>query len=168
MAVKKLLDEKGRLFGRISVIDVAVIAVVAVLALAVFLRRDNASAVSPVAPMSDIRYEVTIANMPQGRLDSLRVGDYLYDKDNGTGSPVGTIVDIQVSDCTIPSQKVDGTYVMAPVAERKNVVLVLDAKGIVDSRGRTYLNRTIEVAVGSSINYYTKACLFSGIVTELG
>lgn len=166
--MNKILDKNGRLFGRISLIDVGVVAVVAVLALALFVRQNATPTVSPVAPMDDIRYEVTITNMPQGRLDSIRVGDYLYDGDNKTGSPVGTIVDIQVSECTIPSQKADGTYVMGTVDERTNVVLVLEAKGIVDSRGRTYINRTNEVAVGSLINYYTFACQFSGTITELG
>lgn len=166
--MKRIIDENGRLFGRISLIDVGVVAVVAVLALALYTRQNDTPVVNPVAPMNDIRYEVTVSNMPQGRLDSIRVGDYLYDGDTATGVPVGTIVDIQVTDCTIPSQKADGTYVMGTVEERKNVVLVLDAKGIVDSRGRTYINRTNEVAVGSLISYYTVACQFSGMITELG
>ena len=105
--------------------------------------------------------------MPKGRLDSLRVGDLLYDGDNDTGNAVGTITHIQVEDCVIPSVKQDGTYVMATADERYNVTLGITAAGTVDKDGRVYLNRTTEVGNGSGINYYTKACYFNGTVMGL-
>ena len=100
------------------------------------------------------------AGQEEGKIDN--------DEDNGTGSPVGTITDIQYTDCTIPSSKVDGTYVMATVDERLNVTLTVQATGRVDQQsGRTYINRTIEVAVGQSVDYLTKACMFTGTVSQL-
>lgn len=160
--MKKIVDEKGRLFGRISLIDLGVLVLACVLMLGLFVSKE-------VMPdIEDIRYEVSIDNMPQGRLDSICIGDYLYDADYATGHPVGTIVDIRVTDCVIPSQKVDGTYVMGTVDDRTNVVLVLEAKGVMDGEGHGYINRTNEVALGSVVNYYTKACQFVGTVTELG
>ena len=166
--MKKIIDPNGRLFGRLSIIDLGVIAVIAVMAAALYMKFNTPQLSSPVAPSDPIEYQVTITNMPRGRMESLKVGDYLYDEDNGTGSPVGTITDIQYTDCTIPSSKVDGTYVMATVDERLNVTLTVQATGRVDQQsGRTYINRTIEVAVGQSVDYLTKACMFTGTVSQL-
>lgn len=167
--MKKIIDSNGRLFGRLSVIDLGVIAVIVVLAAALYMKFNVMELSSPtVSSDTVIEYQITVNNMPQGRLESLRVGDSIYDQDNGTGASVGTITDIQYTDCTIPSSLVDGTYVMGTVDERFNVVISVQGSGRVDqTAGRYYLNRTIEVAVGQTTNFYTKACLFAGTVTQL-
>lgn len=163
--MKKLIDENGRLFGRISVIDVVVIAVIVVLAAALY-TKDTALPIAGISdPLQHIRYEVTITNMPDGRLESLREEDTLYDKE--TGNPMGTIKDIQVEECVISMLKADGTYVMAPVEGRHNVTLTVDAQAMVDERGHYYVNRTNIVGVGWSMDFYTKTSLFSGTITEM-
>ena len=165
---KKLVDENGRLFGRISVIDLGVIAVILVCAAALYTKFSAAPIVSPSVPMDTIEYQVFVTNVGQSRLDSLQVGDFLYDKDNDTGSHVGVITGIQVEDCVIPAMRQDGTYVMATADERFNVTLSITAVGKVDEDGRIFLNRTTEVGSGAVINYYTRACLFTGTVMEMG
>jgi len=166
--MKKIIDEKGRLFGVISVIDVAVIVVLAVTAAAVYVKFNVLDLSSTATPMDNtITYQLTIYNMPEGRLTSLREEDLLYDKDNDTGNAVGKIIGISSSECYIPSVTVDGTYVMGHVEERYNVVLTIQAEGMVDVKGRTFINRTTEVELGMINNYYTKACLFAATVTEL-
>ena len=163
--MKKLIDENGRLFGLVSVIDVAVIVVVAVLAVALYTKDSAMPIASAADPMQTIRYEVTITNMPEGRLESLRLEDRLYDKE--TGNPMGIIKDIQVEDCVISMLKADGTYVMAPIESRYNVKLTVEAQARVDERGHYYVNRANILGVGWGLDLYTKTSLFSGTVTGL-
>lgn len=163
--MKKIVDENGRLFGRISIIDVVVIAVVAVLAAALYTK----DTVVPIAGISDplqpITYEVSITNMPAGRLEGLREDDILYDRE--TGNPMGVIRKIQVEDCVTSILKTDGTYVMAPIEDRYNVTLTVDAQVMVDERGHYYVNRSDLIAVGWSMNFITKASTFGGVITEM-
>ena len=163
--MKKLIDENGRLFGRISLIDVVVIAVALVLVVAFYTKGSTVPISSAADPMTDIRYEVTITNMPDGRLNSLRVGDELYDKE--TKLLMGTIADIQSEECVISMLKADGTYVMAPIEGRYNVKLVVDAKAMVDEHQLIYVNRAAQVAVGLSIDFYTQTSLFGGTITGM-
>lgn len=165
--MKKIIDENGRLFGIISVIDVAVILVLAVTAAAVYVKFNVLDLSSPATPMDTIVYQLTITNMPEGRLTSLREGDLLYDKDNDSGSAVGKIIGISSEECYIPSTLLDGSYVMGHVDGRYNVTLTIQASGTLDASRRTYLNRTNEIELGMTNNYYTKACLFSAMVTEI-
>lgn len=166
--MKKIIDSNGRLFGLISAIDVAVILVAVVTAAALWMKFGVLDKSSPSAPVDRITYELTVTNMPEGRLTSLREGDCIYDKDNDSGSPVGVITGIRYEDCRLSSSKVDGTYVMAAAEGRYNVTITVQAAGRVDpGSGRTFINRTNEVEVGMSNNYYTKACLFMATVTAL-
>ena len=163
--MKKLIDENGRLFGLVSIIDVAVIAVVAVLAVALY-TKDAAMPIASVGdPMQTIQYEVTINNMPAGRLDSLRVEDGIYDRE--TGNSMGVIKNIQAEDCVISMLKADGTYVMAPIEERYNVTLTVEARALVDERGHYYVNRANIIGVGWTMDFHTKTSLFGGTITEM-
>lgn len=163
--MKKLIDENGRLFGLVSVIDVVVIAVVAVLAAALYTKDSAMPIASAADPMQTIQYTVSITNMPEGRLDSLRVDDRIYDKE--TGNPMGIIKDIQTQDCVISMLKVDGTYVMAPIESRYNVKLTVEAQARVDERGHYYVNRANIVGVGWSMDFFTKTSLFGGTILEM-
>lgn len=163
--MKKIIDENGRLFGRISIIDVIVIAVVAVLAAALY-TKDTAVPIAGISdPLQPITYKVSVTNMPAGRLEGLREEDVLYDRE--TGNPVGIIREIQVEDCVISMLKADGTYVMAPVEDRYDVTLTVDAQAMVDERGHYYVERASLVAVGWSMNFNTKASTFAGTITEI-
>lgn len=163
--MKKVIDENGRLFGLVSIIDVVVVAVVAVLAVALYTKDSAMPIASAADPMQTIRYEVSIDNMPQGRLESLRVDDQIYDKE--TGNHMGTIKDIQWEDCVISMLKADGTYVMAPIDGRYSVKLTVEAQARVDERGHYYVNRANIIGVGWSMDFYTKTSLFGGTVTEM-
>lgn len=163
--MKKLIDENGRLFGLISVIDVVVLAVVAVLAVALY-SKDTVMPISSAAdPMQTVRYELHISNMPVGRLDSLRLEDQLFDKE--TGNCMGIIKDIQSEDCVISMLKEDGTFVMAPVEGRYNVKLTVEAPVMVDERGHYYINRSNILCVGWGLDLYTKSSLFGGTVLNI-
>ena len=163
--MKKIIDENGRLFGLISLIDVAVIALVGVLALALY-AKDTAMPIGGISdPMQPIRYQVLATHIPQERLDSIKVGDQIYD--NETGKPMGEIKEIQTEDCVVSLLKNDGTFVMAPIEDRYNVTLTVDAKVMVDERGHYYVNRTNLIGVGWSMNFSTKACFFGGTILEM-
>ena len=163
--MKKIIDENGRLFGRISVIDLAVIAVVAVLAIALYTKDTAVPIAGESDPLQPVRYEVVVSNMPAGRLEGLKEGDVLYNRE--TGNSMGTIQSIKVEDCIISMIKTDGTYVMAPVAEHYNVTLTVDARVMVDERGHYYINRSDLIAVGWGVDFYTKTSLFGGTIVGM-
>ncbi|MBO5918592.1 MAG: DUF4330 domain-containing protein [Oscillospiraceae bacterium] len=164
--MKKIIDENGRLFGRISVIDIGVL-ILAVVLVAAFAAKDDTTPIAVIAaPMQDVSYTVAITNMPQGRLESLHEGDTLYDSE--TKYALGKVACVEAEACTTSILKSDGTYVMAPVEGRYNVTVHVDAKAMVDERQNIYINRTNQIAVGLSLSLYTKSALFGGVITEIG
>ncbi len=163
--MKKIIDENGRLFGLVSIIDVLVVAVAAVMVFALY-RKDNTMPIASVAdPMDNITYQVVVTNMPVGRYESLREGDQIYERE--TKSPIGTIEAIQVEDCEISMLKKDGTFVIAPVEGRLNVTLTVKAQALVDAREHYYVNRNTLIATGWAMELYTVTSLFNGTVLEI-
>ena len=80
---------------------------------------------------------------------------------------MGVIKEIRSEDCSISILKADGTYTIAPIADRYNVTLTVEAPVRVDERGHYYVNRTNILAVGWGLDLYTKTSLFGGTVLEI-
>lgn len=162
---RKILDENGRLFGLISIVDVLAVAVIAMLAVAFGAKQAAPAIITAVAPMDDITYEMYVENMPGGRLEALRVGDNVYEAE--THSLIGTIRKIDVEDCVVTMQKSDGTYVAAPVPQRSNVRLTVAAQAKIDDHGMVYVNRVSPISVGWSLGIYTPGTRFNGAVLKI-
>ncbi len=93
--MRKIVDEQGRLFGLINLLDLAIVLVLLLLGLKVLADY------KPVAP--DFRYlQVTLSllvpNIPPYLAENLRVGQNAY-HDN-TGAYLGKVIDIQ----TVPAE----------------------------------------------------------------
>lgn len=173
--MKKLIDERGRIFGRVNAMDALVLLVVLVLIAAFALRAQRLAANNVQQPTSSVTapeepvpvvYEVTLYNTSIGHVEDIRKGDILYDKDNN-GVNVGNIVDVQVSECYQPSQLADGSYVMAPVHGRYRIVLTVESEARPVKDGRLFIRWGSELAAGLSYNYCTKYCLFTAVITSV-
>lgn len=161
----KILDKNGRLFGKISIIDVLVILAVAVLAAALAFKntQTHTGATSANVP---ITYQVRINGDRSYVTDAVRVGDNLYDQENSSGGPLGTITAIEV----FPGKKVatfnDGTMGEAPVEDGVTLLLTVRGEGII-SDNRYLLNRVYNLGVNTTRNYYTPYAQFVATVTAI-
>ncbi len=165
--MKKIIDQHGRLFGKISIIDVLVLLVVLAVAAVLFVKFSPSGTVGNTSDLSPITYKVTINGVRDYTLDSLMAGDAVYDKDSGSTIAIGTITQIE----TAPAQKVssltDGTLVLGDYEGRYDVTVTIEAEGIVSER-RTLINKTYELNVNSTRNLITKYTSFSAVISEIG
>lgn len=162
----KLIDHNGRLFGKISVIDVLVLAVVVVLAAALYFKSNQTHTGTSVTN-NEITYQVLASGVRNYVADAVREGDYMYDQDRSSGGTLGKIVSIEV----LPSGKMaefnDGTVDTVPVEDGVDLLLTIQGSGIL-SDGRYLLNRVYDLGVNSSRNFYTPYAQFTGVVTSIG
>ena len=92
----KIIDENGRLWGKISVIDLLVVAVVVVLAAALYFKNNQAHTGTTVTE-ENITFQIRARGVYDYVADAIQVGDGLYDKDYASGGKaIGRITDIQV------------------------------------------------------------------------
>lgn len=162
----KIIDRNGRLFGKISVIDVIVILAVIVVAAAIYVKTHKPQTGSNVATTT-IVYQMSVENQPEYMLDAIQVGDQIYDKERSTGGSLGTITDIQVSDGTYEAKLDDGTYEIVPAQGRYNLLLTIEGQGLIDENGNYLLNRVYNLGVNSSREFNNKYGLFLGRIVSI-
>ncbi|MGE4276519.1 MAG: DUF4330 domain-containing protein [Lawsonibacter sp.] len=161
----KIIDRNGRLFGKISVIDLLVIAVVLVMAVALYVKSNQTHTGTSVTNTT-ITYQVQVSGVRNYVSDAVAVGDLMFDQDRSSGGTLGTITSVEV----LPSGKLaeftDGTVDTVPVEDGVNLLLTVEGSGLL-SDGRYLLNRVYDLGVNSSRNFYTKYAQFTGTVTVI-
>ena len=161
----KILDRDGRLFGKISIIDVIVILVVAVLALAIYVKTQMPQTGTSVTT-TKVVYQMKLNNQPEYMLSAIQIGDELFDKERSTGS-LGTIIDIEVSSGTEQGELDDGTVAYVPAEGYYDILLTIEGDALIGSDGSVALNRIYDLGVNSHRNFNTKYAYFLGMVTDI-
>ena len=159
------IDRNGRLFGKISVIDVLVIGVVLVMAAALFFKNNQAH-----TGLSVTEQDITFPVRARGVDDYVLVGDSLYDQSYSSGGrALGQITDIQVErtpGTKLADRLTDGTAAMLEADNTVDLLITVKGRGLVT--GRSYsINRVYDLGVNSSRNYWTKRADFTGTVCEI-
>ena len=106
----KIIDRNGRLFGKISIIDLVVVAVVIVMAFALYVKTNHNEITSTSTPDSTITYQMLVRGVRTYVADAVQVGDHVYDQDrNSGGGSLGVITDIDSGE---PAVKPSYDYIM--------------------------------------------------------
>ena len=162
----KFMDRDGRLFGKISIIDVIVLLVVAVLVAAIYTKTQMPQTGSSVA-MTRVVYQMELENLQPYMVEAIQEGDELFDEERTTNGALGKIIDIEVSDGTSQGGLSDGTYAVLPCEGRYNMVLTLEGQALVGEDGSVALNRVYDLGVNSHRSFVTKYASFVGRVLSI-
>ena len=165
----KIMDKNGRLFGKISIIDVVVILVIAVMAVALHTKSDLREIAGTGAESTPIVYQIRCWSAPNYQADSLKVGDMLYDSDSTGEGSLGKIVKIERSEgngtrmTALPS----GEMKNVPVEDTSDLLITVEGSGLVTDDGHYKLNHTYELGVNCSRMYCTRYTQIYGVVDNI-
>lgn len=165
--MKKIIDRSGRLFGKVSVIDLAVVALVAVLAVSLHMKNTKLDASKATGSNTPITITMLAENLPLYAVDAFQVGDKVYDQDRGSGGAIGTITNIEILPAGVTEELTDGTFARLTNEDARNVVLTIEGKGAVIN-GRYSINRIYELGVNAKRNFCTPYVKYEGYVTAIG
>ena len=170
----KLIDENGRLFGRISIIDVLVILVVAVMAAALCFKNASLGDIGEKKRDKSVEQPITFQIQARGLrnyvADAVLVGEGIYDANYSSGGdPIGIISKVEVTGD--PGSSVyallDGTARLVEIEDTVDLLITVEGTGVMN--GRSYsLNQTYDLGMNSTRNYYTKQVQFVGVVANIG
>ena len=163
----KLIDRNGRLFGKVSIIDIVVVLMVLVMALAFYVKNDKLDAGNINVVETPITFTVAVENVAKNVGDALEVGDLVYDKDRSANGAIGKIVAIEKLPCEVTTQLFNGTYAMVTNEYAYNLRVTVEGKGSVED-GSYLINNIYGLGLNSSRNFYTPYTVFTGNVIEIG
>ncbi|MBP3388960.1 MAG: DUF4330 domain-containing protein [Clostridia bacterium] len=162
----KIIDENGRLFGKISVIDVLVVLVVAVMAFAFYTKSNTLTVTASSTPGTTITFTAIAENLDMQVADAVAVGDKLYDEDHSTGGAIGTIIAVEKLPASETEKLTRGEYAVLTNPDGANVRFTVECSGIINE-GRYSINRVYELGVNAKRNFYTPFAIFEAYVTEI-
>lgn len=123
-----IIDEKGRLFGKISIIDIcALLALLALLAGA-YYKFFMVDPQHTAANFDTIEYKVLMKEVRQQSIDAVEIGAEVYDV--RTDSYMGKVINKEIAPSPAMVTKADGTIVMAEKPERFDVLVTITVPGV--------------------------------------
>lgn len=147
-----MLKENGKLFGKISVIDIAAILVVLVLIFGVVLRFFGNQAVT-VSTGQDLLCVVKVENVRMQTVDALKKGGAVFDKESK--EYIGEILKAEEEQGTTMLLMETGEYKEVPTEGRYNVYVTIAFTGSVSDTGYyTATNR--QMSVGGTLEMNAK------------
>lgn len=163
----RLFDERGFLFGKLSVIDILAVLLVVGLALMVIIRfgitGEDGLHLSDTgtAPVS---YELEVIGVRQFMVDAISIGDELYASESGAA--MGRIVDKRVEDNYTATTMLDGAVEFVPKEGYYDVYLTVEADSTAGAGGY-YLDGAVELLANMSIQVRTQYAVFYGRVNSI-
>lgn len=119
----KLIDEKGKIFGLVNIIDLAVVLILVAIIGGGAVRMRSKPVVTNKASKGIITYEIPEVRM--ATIENLIEGDELFHYDRG--GFVGEIIDVSYDPYTEPLEK-DGEWINAPIPGKYNALIKVEAE----------------------------------------
>lgn len=152
-----IIDKNGKLFGKVSVIDLVI--VIAVLALAIFavIRFFGLDGVSTPEDQTII-IGFTQYDAPDYAANAVKIGDYCYNVSEK--GPFGYVSDFSVRESRFNNIDADGNFVITQLDGFATIEIFTEAEGYISEKGGAvigdltfYLGKTIEIRCGNSAFY---------------
>ncbi len=139
-----IMDEKGKVFGRISIIDICALLVLLALLAGAYYRFYRVDPQHTAANFDTIEYKVLMKEVRQQSIDAVETGAEVYDV--RTDSYMGKIVRKDIAPSMAIVTKSDGTVAMAEKPERFDVLVTITVPGVESefgflANGKRDLNR---------------------------
>lgn len=153
----KIVDNKGRLFGIINIIDLLVLLAVVALVVIGVSRMGKGIVTTSTTKEGIVTYE--ISDIRQVTVDNIIVGDPIYHYDKGTY--IGEIVDVRIEPL---KEKVDhnGRWIEAEVPRR--FVALVDVKANLEETDQYYVAGGEQTRVGIQFRLKNKNFASFGVV----
>lgn len=140
----KIIDENGKLFGKISIVDIGIILLVifGIVAVAYKLNITDAAKKETVT----VRYTICAEGLRQQSVDAIsQASENIIDAENDDA--LGTIVDIKKENAVQIVAMADGTFKVAEHPEKFDLYVTLEVDGTISADG------TVHTASGKKIMY---------------
>lgn len=159
-----VIDDKGKLFGKISIIDIVVVLFILAALGGAYYKFFMTGQGGAAAQFDTLRYQTIVKMVRQPSVDAILEGADAYDGESG--NYIGKIIDKQVRPAMGFIEKADGTIVEAQAPDRFDVLVTLEVPGVENDHGY-FANGTIEIKRGSDLKLSTRMIEVQSRVTDV-
>jgi len=128
-----MIDKNGRLFGRVSVIDIIIVLAVLVLGAGFVYRQTSARLQTVINPSDEFYVVFEVNGLREVNTRAIAEGDLIFRIHDR--QPLGEVVDITLRPATQAMHLDDATVIMAEMEERYRVFITLASVGSITEVG---------------------------------
>lgn len=164
---KRLFDENGRLFGKISVMDVLAVLLVAVLAIMMVSRfsTEETRTVATNGGTSEFDYVICVKQIRMETVNAFKEGDVV--RLGGSTTVIGRVAGVEYEQFISNVNTLDGRVANVPMEGYYDLYLTVHTTGTVTD-GRYYANRLYELCLNANVSIETRYIAVTGSVVSLG
>ncbi|HEY3375697.1 MAG TPA: DUF4330 domain-containing protein [Candidatus Aquicultor sp.] len=155
-----VIDEKGRVFGRINLIDFTLIIGIVVIAVAVAVFATKSGKVVSIPENNTVDYTVIVKGIRPDVAGYIKVGDLA--KKQMTQNPIGTVKKVVLKPAQEVIDTADGKKVLAVSPVEKDAYITIETKGRAGSDLISTGNEVLRV--GDRFNLVTKWFLGDSVI----
>lgn len=104
-----ILDDKGRLFGKVSIIDIFVLIMIAAIILVAYFKFGNTTAIGAKGPEQLVHIKFFTPSVENFTAEVLNEGDIVVNETNN--NPMGKVVDIKTGESVMFSPDENGNLI---------------------------------------------------------
>lgn len=148
-----MIDKKGKLFGKINIVDLIIVIFVCVAAVATVYKFGFSAHKNVNQSDITLEYVLKTSGVRSFTADKITIGDEIYDDE--TDRFLGTVSKVEKKEALGHLQKADGEIVYTEKPQRYDVYITVEC----DARligGGYFANGTKEIGVFSEINIYSQ------------
>jgi hypothetical protein len=150
------LDEKGRLFGKVSIIDVGIILVIIIAMGVGVFKFTSGNFLAGDADEKELIIEFYSEEAPDFAVNSVDIGDDLTDYERG--SVFGKVVSIEKDKSVSIGMNSDGQFVRSSRPGYVSSRIVVEGKGLLAAKGGVTIDnfdymigRTVIIRIGDTV-----------------
>ena len=160
----KIIDEKGKLFGKVNLLDLLVI--VLIVAAVVFVALKLGGVIGS-GENSEVEYKIEILAVRQETIDALNKNlNGIYATANDAGQILGDITDIEVRNARELTLLDSGEYTYAEHENKYDVTITVRAICSVKDKG-IYVAGGTQILCGEEMKFSNGHCSTSGEVISI-
>ena len=150
-----LIDKDGKLFGKINIIDFAIILVLIGAVIFIFMKLNKSGEIVPAAAQKQYELKVYVAEVESFVTKGMKVGDTLYD--DSKNMPLGVITDIAVDDSVDFNPDTTGKLVKSGKEGYNSIEITSELmatpfdNGIIISGNKYGIGHSLTIRAGQSI-----------------
>ncbi len=142
----KMIDEKGRLFGKVNYFDLLIVLVILVGIIGfVGLRKTENVSILNITDNQEVELTLYIPGVRDVTVNNFSVGDVV--KSAETKKVIGEIVDIDVENQMLTTTNEAGVVVKSEVPDRFDIKLYIKAKGQITANDVTIGNKIVKIGM---------------------
>ena len=122
-----MIDNQGRLFKKISIIDIIIVVAILVLGAGFIYRQTSQTLGNIINPTTPLYVTIHGAGIRHFIVDAVDVGDVVFRRHDRQA--IGEVVDIRVEQAMGSLLRSDGTAVLAPMEGRYDIFITVAAVG---------------------------------------